>query len=66
MRFRNPTTSLENRLDEEAKRLKEAASRLPFGSERDKLLRKSRQLAVAAHINEWLASPGLQPPRGPD
>jgi hypothetical protein len=66
MRFRTPKPSLENRLDEEATRLKEAASRLPIGHERDKLLRKSRQLAVAAHINEWLSSPELQPPRGAD
>lgn len=63
MRFRNPAPSLEIRLDQEARRLKEAAASLPFGRERDKLLRKSRQLAVAAHINEWLSSPGLQPPR---
>ncbi|MEA2886972.1 MAG: hypothetical protein QOD11_1332 [Bradyrhizobium sp.] len=64
MRFRTPTSSLENKLDDEAKRMKEAASHLPFGSERDKLLKKSRQLAVAAHINEWLSSPGLRPPQG--
>jgi hypothetical protein len=32
------------------------------GSARNKLLEKLRQLDVAAHIEEWLSSPGLQAP----
>jgi len=44
--------------------LKQAARVLPAGKERDRILRKSRQIAAAAHINEWLSSPGLQPPVG--
>jgi hypothetical protein len=26
-------------------------------------LRKARQAETAAHINDWLTSPGLQPPK---
>jgi hypothetical protein len=63
MRFKPLSASLETRLDQEAKRLKEAAWHLPPGSERDELLRKAGQIAVAAHLNDWLSSPGLQPPR---
>jgi hypothetical protein len=63
MHFQKPTSSLEDRLDREAKRLKEAARHLPSGNERDDLLRRARHLVVAAHLNEWLSSPGLQPPQ---
>jgi hypothetical protein len=27
------------------------------------LLRKARQAKTALHINDWLSSPGLQPPK---
>jgi hypothetical protein len=27
------------------------------------LLRKARQAETAAHLNQWLSSPGLQSPR---
>jgi hypothetical protein len=29
---------------------------------REALLRKARQAETAAHIDDWLRSPGLQPP----
>jgi hypothetical protein len=54
--------SLEERLAEEAKLLREKAKRLPPGSERETLLRKARQDEIGAHITEWLTSPGLRPP----
>jgi hypothetical protein len=54
--------ALEQRLADEAQRLKLQADNLPFGKERDELIRKSRQAATAAHLNEWLSSPGLKPP----
>jgi hypothetical protein len=38
-------------------------AQLPPGSPREGLLRQISQLETAAHINEWLASPGLQPPK---
>jgi hypothetical protein len=55
--------SLEKRLSEEAKRLREAAKSLPPGAEREALLRKARQCETGSHVSEWLSSPGLQPPK---
>ena len=60
-RFRQ-TISLEERLAEEAKRLREAARLLPRGIARDALLRKARQCETGSHMSEWLSSPGLQRP----
>jgi len=54
--------TFEERLAEEARRFKEAADKLPHGTARELLLRRARQAETAAHINEWLRSPGLQPP----
>ncbi|MCP1766313.1 hypothetical protein [Bradyrhizobium japonicum] len=52
------TMSLEERLAEEAKRLREQAKKLPPGSERETLLRKPRQAETGSHMSEWLRSPG--------
>jgi hypothetical protein len=57
------TTPLEERLDEEAKRLREEAKLLPPGMAREHAIRKARQAEVGAHMSEWLRSPGLQPPK---
>jgi hypothetical protein len=54
--------SLEVRLAEEAKRLREEAKLLPPCTKRDELIRKARQAETASHMNEWLTSPGLRPP----
>lgn len=56
------TKTFEQRLAEEASRFKEAAAKLPPGTQRELYLRRARQADTAAHINEWLTSPGLQPP----
>jgi hypothetical protein len=61
-RFRHQKT-FQERLAEEALRFKEAADQLPPGTARDLLLRRVRQAETASHINEWLASPGLKPPK---
>jgi len=55
--------TFDERLAAEAKRLKEQAGKLPLGKQRDELVRKARQIDVASHMNEWLSSPGLQPPK---
>jgi len=55
--------SFEQRLAREAERAKAKAEKLPDCVERDLLLKKARQAETAMHINEWLASPGLRPPR---
>jgi hypothetical protein len=59
----NKSPTLYQRLADEKKRIELAAALLEPGSIRDKLLQELRQLDVAAHINEWLSSPGLQAPR---
>jgi hypothetical protein len=55
--------SFPDRLTQEAERLRAAAEQLPPGIERHELERKARQTETAAHMDEWLKSPGLQPPR---
>jgi hypothetical protein len=55
--------SLEERLAEEAKRLREEAKLLAPGAVRDAKIRKARQAETGSHISEWLRSPGLQPPK---
>ena len=56
------TVTLEARLAEEAKRLREEAKLLPPGAPREELIRKARHAETAPHMNEWLTSPGLRPP----
>lgn len=57
------TDLLEERLAQEAKRLRAEAEKLKPGPKRDDLLRRAEQAETGAHISEWLRSPGLQPPR---
>lgn len=56
------TTSLEERLAEEAKSLREAAALLPPGAVRDAALRKARRAEINARLSNWLQSPGLKAP----
>ncbi len=56
------TQSLEDRLSEEAKRLRAEAKLLPPGAVRDALIRKALQAESGSHMSEWLTSPGLRPP----
>jgi hypothetical protein len=60
-RFKN-TLTFPDRLANEAERLREEAETKPPGPERDALLRKARQADIAAHIDQWVASPGLKSP----
>ncbi|WP_084803273.1 hypothetical protein [Bradyrhizobium sp. NAS80.1] len=57
------TVSLEERLAEEARRLREEAELLRHGPVRDEALRRARQAETGSHMSEWLRSPGLQPPK---
>ena len=54
---------LDQRLTEQAERLRKEAKGTPPGVMRDKLNRQARQADTALHMQEWLSSPGLQPPR---
>ena len=56
-----PHTFEENIAAEKAK-LEAQVAQLKPGPQKDALLRKIRQLDTAAHMSEWLSSPGLQPP----
>jgi hypothetical protein len=60
--FKN-SVPLRQRLEEQAKRLRKEAKGTPPGVEREKLIRQARQAETAAHIQDWLKSPGLQAPR---
>ena len=53
----------EQRLAEEADRVKADAKAMPRGRKREFLARKARQLETASHITEWLLSPGLTKPK---
>lgn len=55
--------SLQDRLSAWVKQVQEQASRLPPGPERDALLKKARQAELANHLQDWVKSPGLQPPK---
>jgi hypothetical protein len=57
------TITLGDRLAHEAEGLRQKVRTMPVGKERERLLRKARQLETASHINEWLSSPGLQSPQ---
>jgi hypothetical protein len=59
----DPKPTFEQRLAQEAHRVKERAKTLPHGQERERLARKARQLETALRINDWMSSPGLQPPK---
>jgi hypothetical protein len=62
-RNRSKPHSFEVQLAEAAAMLKAQAHELQPGKQRDELLRKLRQIDTAAHLNEWLKSPGLRPPK---
>jgi hypothetical protein len=53
---------LQERLAEEAKRLREKAKSLRPGTAREALIRKARQAETGSHLTEWLSSPGLRVP----
>ena len=55
--------SFPDRLANESERLREEAEKLPHGPKREILLRKARQADIALRVDEWLSSPGLQPPK---
>jgi hypothetical protein len=57
------TATFDERIASEAQRLEVQAKTMAPGRDRDMLLRKARQTKTAAHINEWLSSPGLMSPK---
>jgi hypothetical protein len=55
--------TFEDRIAAEKARLEAQVADVPHGPVRDDMLKKIRQLETASHVNEWLTSPGLQPPK---
>jgi hypothetical protein len=53
-------TSLHDRLESEAQRLREQARVLPPGVQRSDLLHRIEKFERAIGINRWLSSPGLE------
>nr|WP_239624652.1 hypothetical protein [Bradyrhizobium sp. I71] len=63
-RYRSKQTrSLEERMAEQAARLKDQASQLPAGAEREAMLKRARIAETGAHLSDWITSPGLRPPK---
>jgi hypothetical protein len=58
-----PKSKLEKKWKQLAEAAKQQALKLPYGKEREDMLRKARQLETASQVNQWLSSPGLAPPK---
>jgi hypothetical protein len=61
-RFEHQFT-LQERIVEWAKEVREQAAKLPPGPDRDMLLKKVQHAETALHLEDWANSPGLQPPK---
>ena len=57
------SASLKDRLVAFAKEVREKASKLAPGPERDELLTKARRADTASHLDDWANSPGLRAPK---
>jgi len=57
------TSSLSARLVQNVEQLEAQLATSAPGPERDRIVARIRQNETAAHIDEWLESPGLQPPQ---
>lgn len=57
------TSSLAERLTENIESLKSHLATVPHGPEREQIVRRIRQNETASHVEDWLKSPGLQPPK---
>ena len=56
-------TPLNQRLTEEARRLRKEAQGCPPGFAREQLIRRARQAETAAHMHEWLTTSRMQAPK---
>jgi hypothetical protein len=55
--------SLKEPLSAFANQIREKAADLPPSVERDDLLRRARHADTASHLDGWINSAGLQPPK---
>lgn len=63
---RRSVQSSKERFLAEAQSLRDEANLLPYGPVRDAVLKKARHAEAMAHMEDWLDSPGLQPPKKDD
>jgi hypothetical protein len=61
-RFKQEVT-LQDRIIAWANEVRAQAAELPPGPERNELLKKVRQAETAMHLDDWVNSPELQPPK---
>ena len=61
-RRRSIPHTFEENIEAEKAKVQAQVAKLKPGPQMDALLKKIRQLETASHVNEWLTSPGLQPP----
>jgi len=57
------TTSLHDRLSSFAKEMRDKASLMPPGREKDDLLKRASRADTASHLDDWANSAGLLPPK---
>jgi hypothetical protein len=57
------TLSLRDRIELWADRLRDQVDLLPPGKQREILLKKVRTAEAASHLDAWINSRGLQPPK---
>jgi hypothetical protein len=57
------TTCLKDRLTVWADDVRAQAAKLKPGPEQEAMLTRARQADTAAHIDDWVSSPGLQSPK---
>jgi hypothetical protein len=57
------TIFIQSKSLKQAKKLRDEARLLNSGLLRDAVLGKARQIDSAANIEDWINSPGLQPPK---
>jgi hypothetical protein len=55
--------SLSERVVQDVQHLKTQLATLPPGPKRDHIAKQIRQIETAVNIDQWLKSPGLQPPQ---
>jgi hypothetical protein len=56
------TETLEQRLAQHSKNLREQAKLLPPGEVRDAAISKAQEVETGTQISQWLMSSGLRPP----
>jgi hypothetical protein len=55
--------TFQQRLKDEALRLRDEATDLPPGKDRELLLNRAEQAEKASRMDAWLSSSGLRPPK---